>query len=71
VTQRQDRQSAAKAAAAGHEAAVGQDPDKRNYVVSNEKLRKAGFEATMSLDEGIRGLLTLYRMLGRGEFANV
>jgi nucleoside-diphosphate-sugar epimerase len=54
-----------------HEAPVGQDPDKRNYIVSNEKIRKAGFEATMSLDEGITGLLKLYRMLGRGEFANI
>lgn len=54
-----------------HEAAIGVDPDKRNYIVSNEKLRKAGFEATMSLDEGITGLLKLYKMMGRSEFANV
>ncbi len=54
-----------------HEAAVGTDPDKRNYVVSNEKLRKAGFEATMSLDEGIAGLLKVYKMFGRSEFGNV
>ena len=54
-----------------HEAAVGTDPDKRNYVVSNEKLRKAGFEATMTLDEGIAGLLKAYKMFGRSEFGNV
>jgi len=54
-----------------HEAAVGTDPDKRNYVVSNEKLRKAGFEASMSLDEGIAGLLKAYKMFGRSEFGNV
>lgn len=29
------------------------DPDKRNYLVSNEKLRKAGFEAKTSIDYGI------------------
>jgi nucleoside-diphosphate-sugar epimerase len=54
-----------------HEAAVGTDPDKRNYVVSNDKLRKAGFEATMTLDEGIVGLLKAYKMFGRSEFGNV
>jgi len=54
-----------------HEAAVGTDPDKRNYVVSNDKLRKAGFEATMTLDEGIAGLLKAYKMFGRSEFGNV
>ncbi len=54
-----------------HEAAVGTDPDKRNYIVSNDKLRKAGFEATMTLDEGIAGLLKAYKMFGRSEFGNV
>ncbi len=54
-----------------HEAAVGTDPDKRNYIVSNEKLRQAGFEATMTLDEGIAVLLKAYKMFGRSEFGNV
>ncbi len=53
------------------EAPVGTDPDRRNYVVSNEKLRQAGFEATQSIDDGIRELLTLYKMFGRSEFGNV
>lgn len=54
-----------------HFAEVGTDPDRRDYVVSNERLRKAGFEARRSLDEGIRELLTGYRMLGRGSLRNV
>ncbi len=54
-----------------HEAHVGSDPDKRNYIVSNEKLRKAGHEAQMTLDEGITGLLKAFRMFGRSEFGNV
>ena len=53
-----------------HFAEVGSDPDKRNYVVSNQRLREAGFEARRSLDEGIRELLTGYRMLGCGPFKN-
>jgi hypothetical protein len=31
---------------------VGSDPDKRNYIVSNQRLREAGFEARRTLDEG-------------------
>lgn len=54
-----------------HSAAVGSDPDKRNYIVSNERLRQAGFEAKRSLDDGIRELIKGYRMLGRGRFKNV
>lgn len=54
-----------------HHAPIGQDPDKRNYVVSSARLRQAGFEASRSLDEGIRELLKGYRMAGRGLFRNV
>ena len=39
------------------------DPDKRDYIVSNQRLREAGFEAKHSLDEGVRGLMRLYKML--------
>jgi nucleoside-diphosphate-sugar epimerase len=54
-----------------HCAEIGSDPDKRNYIVSNQRLRAAGFEARRSLDEGIRELLKGYRMLPRGTFQNV
>ncbi|PWU20460.1 MAG: hypothetical protein C5B50_03895 [Verrucomicrobia bacterium] len=54
-----------------HFAEVGTDPDKRNYMVSNERLRKAGFEARRSIEDGIRELVKGYRMLGRGRFKNV
>ncbi len=53
-----------------HFAEVGQDPDKRNYVVSSQRLRAAGFTAKRSLDDGIRELIKGYRMMGRGEFRN-
>jgi len=52
-------------------AAIGSDPDKRNYVVSNEKIKKKGFEAQHSLEEGIQQLLKCFRMLPPGPFANV
>jgi nucleoside-diphosphate-sugar epimerase len=54
-----------------HSAAVGSDPDKRNYIVSNQRLREAGFEAKRSLDDGIRELIKGYRLLGRGRFKNI
>lgn len=54
-----------------HFAPIGTDPDKRNYIVSNQRLREAGFEAKRSLDEGIQELLKGYKMLGRGEMKNV
>ena len=48
-----------------HFAPIGSDPDKRNYVVSNQRLLEAGFRAQRSLDDGIRELLKGYRMLSR------
>ncbi|MEX0802567.1 MAG: NAD(P)-dependent oxidoreductase [Candidatus Binatia bacterium] len=53
-----------------HFAQVGTDPDKRNYIVSNQRLREAGFEAKRSLEIGIQELLKGYRMMGRSEFEN-
>ena len=36
-----------------------------------KRLRKAGFEARRSLDDGIKELLKGYRMLGRAPLKNV
>ena len=53
-----------------HFAPIGQDPDKRNYIVSNQRLRDAGFEARRTLDDGIQELLKGYRMEGRAPCKN-
>jgi nucleoside-diphosphate-sugar epimerase len=53
-----------------HFAPIGSDPDQRNYIVSSQRLREAGFAAKRSLDAGIEELLKGYRMLGRGMFKN-
>jgi nucleoside-diphosphate-sugar epimerase len=53
-----------------HFSEVGSDPDKRNYIVSNQRLREAGFEAKRSLEDGIQELLKGYRMMGRSQFKN-
>lgn len=54
-----------------HFGEVGSDPDKRNYIVSNQRLREAGFEARRSLSEGIQELIKGYRMIGRNGLKNV
>jgi nucleoside-diphosphate-sugar epimerase len=53
------------------EAPVGEDPDKRDYIVSNEKLEKTGWLPDVSLDAGIQELIKGYRMIRNGRFANV
>lgn len=54
-----------------HFSEVGSDPDKRNYIVSNQRLREAGFEARRSLSDGIQELIKGYRMLKRTPMRNV
>jgi nucleoside-diphosphate-sugar epimerase len=54
-----------------HFSEIGTDPDKRNYIVSNQRLREAGFEAQYSLDAGIRELIKGYRLLGRSPRKNI
>ncbi|NLC70789.1 MAG: NAD(P)-dependent oxidoreductase [Desulfuromonadaceae bacterium] len=50
---------------------LGQDPDKRNYIVSNERIESTGFKTAFSLDDGIDELVKGYQILPRGQFSNV
>ncbi len=54
-----------------HFATVGSDPDKRNYIVSNERLRQAGFVAKRTVDDGIVELLKGYRAMPRAAMKNI
>jgi nucleoside-diphosphate-sugar epimerase len=42
---------------------VGTDIDKRNYIVSNDRLRKSGFEAKRTVEEGIQELIKGYSLM--------
>lgn len=53
------------------EAPVGEDPDKRDYIVSNEKLERTGYRPTNSLDAGITELIKGYRMIRNTKYGNV
>lgn len=53
------------------EAPIGEDPDQRDYIVSNAKLLATGFRPQWSLEDGIDELIKCYSMLPRGNHANV
>lgn len=42
---------------------IGEDPDKRNYIVSNKKIMATGFIQKFSLDDGIKELIKGYEIL--------
>jgi nucleoside-diphosphate-sugar epimerase len=46
-----------------HEAAIGTDPDQRDYEVDYKRLRSVGFRANVGLDEGILELVKILRVL--------
>lgn len=53
------------------EAPVGNDPDKRDYVVFNRKIEKTGFRPRYTLDDGIQELIKGYAMIRNSVYGNV
>ena len=53
------------------EAAVGKDPDQRDYIVSNAKIERTGFRTAHSLDAGIIELIKGYQMIRNTTYGNV
>ena len=53
------------------EAALGKDPDQRNYVVSNQKIENLGFKPTVSLRSGLEELVKGLKMFNHKPFSNI
>ena len=53
------------------EAEVGEDPDKRDYIVSNHRLLNTGFETEWDLDRGIQELIKGYTIIRNTIYSNV
>ncbi len=50
---------------------VGEDPDKRNYIVSNARIEATGFQPRVHLDDGLRELLKAFQILRRNQYSNI
>jgi nucleoside-diphosphate-sugar epimerase len=53
------------------EAPVGEDPDQRNYSVSNARMAATGFKPEWGLDRGIQELIKGYTILRNAIYSNV
>jgi len=53
------------------ESPIGEDPDKRDYIVSNEKIEMTGFKPAYSIEMGIKELIKGYRIISNGKYGNV
>lgn len=53
------------------EASVGEDPDKRDYIVSNARIAATGFKTEWTLDRGIEELIKGFTILKNNQYSNV
>ena len=53
------------------ESPIGEDPDKRDYIVSNARIEGTGWSPAYSLDDGIRELIQAYRIIRNNTYGNV
>ncbi len=53
------------------EAEIGEDPDKRDYIVSNSRIEATGYQPAFSLDDGIQELIKGYRMIRNSVYGNI
>ena len=49
---------------------IGEDPDKRNYMVSNRKIEQTGFLPKWSLQDGIAELIKGYQIIKKNQYGN-
>ena len=47
-----------------------QDPDKRDYIVSSQKIYDIGFQCRYDLDDGVKQMIKVYKLINRPWYAN-
>jgi nucleoside-diphosphate-sugar epimerase len=52
------------------ESKAGEDPDKRNYIVSNARIEESGWKPLHSLDDGIVELIKAYKIVKQRQYGN-
>ena len=53
------------------EAEIGEDVDKRDYIVSNKKIEAAGFKTEHSLSYGIKELIKGFQIIKKSGYGNI
>jgi nucleoside-diphosphate-sugar epimerase len=53
------------------ESGIGEDPDKRDYIVANDRIESTGWRPLFSLDDGIRELIEAYGIVRQRAFTNL
>jgi nucleoside-diphosphate-sugar epimerase len=53
------------------EAEIGEDPDKRDYLVSNEKIEKTNYKPKRTIAYGIAELIKGYQIINKSQFGNI
>ena len=53
------------------ESEIAEDPDKREYIVSNEKIEATGWKPNFSIDDGIKELIKAYSYLKINPYNNL
>jgi nucleoside-diphosphate-sugar epimerase len=53
------------------ESQIGEDPDKRDYIVSNSRLYSTGFRPEWPLQRGITELIKTYTILRNAQYSNI
>ncbi len=53
------------------ESEIGEDPDKRDYIVSNERIEATGWKPKYSLSDGIAELIKTYSIIRNNQYSNV
>jgi len=54
-----------------HSSEIGSDPDKRDYIVSNNKIESLGYKPKYSLEDGIAEIIKAFPVLVKSQYKNI